>query len=51
MSEENKDINYRQIDRILVDSNDTMSATFTAMSTSLATEVVTRLEPLVEKHY
>ena len=28
-----------------------MNATFTAMSTSLATEVVTRLEQLVEKHY
>ena len=28
-----------------------MSATFTAMSKSLTTEVVTRLEPLAEKHY
>ena len=28
-----------------------MSATFTTMSTSLATKVVTRLEPLVENHY
>lgn len=28
-----------------------MRVTFTAMSTSLATEVVTRLQPLVEKHY
>ena len=28
-----------------------MSATFTAMSKSLATEVVTRLEPLFEKQY
>ena len=51
ISEENRGINSRQIDCILVDINDTMSVTFRAMSTSLATEVVTRLEPLVEKHY
>ena len=44
-------INSKQIDQILVDINDTMSAAFTAMTKSLATELVTHLEPLVEKHY
>lgn len=40
----------RKVNRVILDINETLKATNVALSKSVATEVVTRLEPLVEKH-